>query len=86
MFKHVHLIVGVTGDKETIKYKGKIVMTERERAEMVHHCKWTDEVIMPAPWIITVDFLKEINAHYVAHDDEPYVSAGSGDVYYECKA
>ena len=28
LFKHTHLIVGVSGDKETIEKKGKIVMSE----------------------------------------------------------
>lgn len=76
LFPHVHLIVGVSGDEETISKKGKIVMSERERAETLMHCKWVDEVIMPCPWIITLDFLNKHNIDYVAHDDAPYGSAG----------
>lgn len=49
------------------------------------HCKWVDEVICPCPWIITVDFLKKNNIHYVAHDDLPYVSVGQQDIYYDVK-
>ena len=52
---------------------------------MVKHCKWTDEVICPCPWILTLDFLKENGIHYVTHDDLPYVSAGCEDVYYDVK-
>ena len=33
LYKHVYLIVGVSGDKETIEKKGKIVMNEKERSE-----------------------------------------------------
>lgn len=34
-------------------------MTEEERGESVRHCKWVDEVICPAPWIITKEFIDE---------------------------
>ena len=85
LFKHVYLIVGVSPDWETIEKKGKIVMNENERVEILKHCKWVDEVIMPCPWIITIDFLRQHKIHYVAHDDEPYSSAGSKDIYYDVK-
>lgn len=85
LFPYVHLIVGVSGDKETIEKKGKIVMNERERSEILLHCRWVDEVICPCPWIITLDFLKKHNIHYVAHDDIPYGSVGVEDIYKEIK-
>jgi choline-phosphate cytidylyltransferase len=85
LFPHTHLIVGVSGDQETISKKGKIVMNETERSEMLKHCKWVDEVIMPCPWIITLDFVEKHNIHYVAHDDAPYGSAGQDDIYAEIK-
>ena len=76
LFKHVHLIVGVSGDEETIRKKGKIVMNEQERTEILKHCKWVDEVICPCPWVISLEFLDKHNIHYVAHDDLPYGSVG----------
>mmetsp|Transcript_4653 Transcript_4653/g.7897 ORF Transcript_4653/g.7897 Transcript_4653/m.7897 type:complete len:264 (+) Transcript_4653:225-1016(+) len=85
LFKHTYLIVGVSGDEETIQKKGKIVMSEQERTEILQHCKWVDEVLCPCPWIISVDFLRKHNIHYVAHDDAPYTSAGSTDIYYDVK-
>ena len=85
MYKYVHLIAGVSGDEETWKLKGKTVMTQNGRAESVYHCKWVDEVICPCPWTLTLDFLVKNNIDYVAHDDLPYVSAGSGDIYAEIK-
>ena len=57
LYKHVHLIVGVSGDEETIRKKGKIVMNEKERCDILRHCKWVDEVICPCPWIITKEFM-----------------------------
>ena len=85
LFKHVYLIVGVSGDEETIAKKGKIVMNQEERSEILKHCKWVDEVICPCPWIVTVEFMKQHNIHYVAHDDLPYGSVGQEDIYYEVK-
>ena len=76
LFQHTYLIVGVSGDKETIEKKGKIVMDEQERSEILRHCKWVDEVIMPCPWIVTIDFLRKHNIHYVAHDAVPYTGDG----------
>lgn len=77
--------MGISGDQETIEKKGKIVMNEQERTDILKHCKWVDETICPCPWAVTVDFLKEHNIHYVAHDDLPYGSAGEEDIYYEVK-
>ena len=40
-------------------------MNEVERTEILKHCRWVDEVICPCPWILTVDFLRKNNIHYV---------------------
>lgn len=85
LFKYTYLIVGVAGDKETIEKKGAIVQNEKERSEILLHCKWVDQVIVPCPWIITVDFMLQNGIHYVAHDDIPYTSGGQDDIYYEVK-
>jgi choline-phosphate cytidylyltransferase len=85
LFKHTYLIVGVSPDWEVNQKKGKLVMNEFERVEIIKHCKWVDEVICPCPWVITMDFLKKHNIHYVAHDDIPYTSAGQNDIYAEVK-
>ena len=59
-----------------IEKKGKLVMNEKERCEILEHCKWVDRVLCPCPWVINVDFLRENGIHYVAHDDLPYGSVG----------
>jgi len=56
LFKHTVLVVGVTSDEDTLREKGKQVMTQTERAETLKHCKWVDEVVCPCPWIPTVVF------------------------------
>jgi choline-phosphate cytidylyltransferase len=56
-------------------------MTHAERLEAARHCRWVDEIVEEAPWIITEDFLKKYEIDYVAHDEEAYASAGHDDVY-----
>ena len=85
LFPNVHLIVGVSGDEETIEKKGKIVMNQKERCDILLHCRWVDEIICPCPWVITLDFLEKHNIDFVAHDDAPYGSGDSEDIYAEIK-
>lgn len=80
-FPNTHLLVGVTGDKETHKRKGLTVMSARERADSVRHCKWVDEVIEDCPWVVTPDFLETHQIDYVAHDDIPYGADEGDDIY-----
>lgn len=82
-FPNVYLLVGCCSDALTHKHKGKTVMNEAERYESLRHCKWVDEVIQDAPWVITQEFLDKHNIDYVAHDALPYADAtGAGkDVY-----
>lgn len=83
-FPNTYLLVGVCGDEVTHKFKGKTVMTEAERYESLRHCKWVDEVIPDAPWVITQEFLDKHNIDYVAHDSLPYADAsGAGNDVYE---
>jgi len=48
---------------------------------MIKHIKGVDEVISPAPWELTLEFLDKHNIDYVVHDDIPYNSAGQEDLY-----
>ncbi|XP_024384594.1 choline-phosphate cytidylyltransferase 2 [Physcomitrium patens] len=82
-FPNVYLLVGCCSDVLTHKHKGKTVMNEAERYESLRHCKWVDEVVQDAPWVISQEFLDKHNIDYVAHDALPYADAtGAGnDVY-----
>ncbi|KAG0638000.1 cytidylyltransferase-domain-containing protein [Tuber brumale] len=84
-FPNTYLLVGIPNDTETHKRKGLTVLTDQERAETLRHCKWVDEVIENAPWSVSPEFLAEHSIDYVAHDDEPYASADSDDIYRPCK-
>lgn len=78
---NVQLICGVPSDVETHKRKGLTVLTDKQRCETLEHCKWVDEVIPDAPWCVTTDFLIKHKIDYVAHDDLPYASLDSDDIY-----
>ena len=65
-FSNTYLLVGCCSDAVTHKYKGKTVMTEDERYESLRHCKWVDEVIPDAPWVINQEFLDKHKIDYVA--------------------
>lgn len=82
-FPDVYLIVGVTGDKETHRRKGLTVLSAKERAESVRHCKWVDEVVEDCPWIIAdaPEFIERYKIDYVAHDDIPYGADEGDDIY-----
>ena len=84
-------MVGCCNDELTHRYKGKTVLTEQERYESLRHCKWVDEVVRDAPWVITPEFLAANAIDFVAHDALPYADASgdagaSGDVYGIVKA
>ncbi|KAF1864194.1 hypothetical protein Lal_00048759 [Lupinus albus] len=87
-FPDTYLLVGCCNDETTHKYKGKTVMTESERYESLRHCKWVDEVIPDAPWVVDQHFLDKHNIDYVAHDSLPYAdtSGAANDVYEFVKA
>ncbi|XP_074528724.1 choline-phosphate cytidylyltransferase B-like isoform X2 [Halichoeres trimaculatus] len=85
VFPNTHLIVGVCSDELTHKFKGYTVMTEDERYDALTHCRYVDEVVRDAPWTLTAEFLKKHKIDFVAHDDIPYTSAGSQDVYKHIK-
>ncbi|CAI9754462.1 unnamed protein product [Fraxinus pennsylvanica] len=87
-FPNTYLLVGCCSDEITHTFKGKTVMTESERYESLRHCKWVDEVITDAPWVINQEFLDKHQIDYVAHDSLPYAdTSGAGkDVYEFVKA
>lgn len=59
-------------------------MTEAERYESLRHCKWVDEVIPDAPWVLNQEFIDKHKIDFVAHDSLPYADAsGAGNDVYE---
>ncbi|XP_056600565.1 choline-phosphate cytidylyltransferase A [Triplophysa dalaica] len=85
LFPNTHLIVGVCSDELTHKLKGFTVMNDDERYDAISHCRYVDEVVRNAPWTLTPEFLTKHRIDFVAHDDIPYSSADSDDVYKDIK-
>ncbi|KAK7290006.1 hypothetical protein RIF29_04102 [Crotalaria pallida] len=84
LFPNTYLLVGCCNDEVTHKFKGKTVLNEKERYESLRHCRWVDEVIPDAPWVVTQEFLDKHRIDYVAHDSLPYADAtGAGKDVYE---
>ncbi|OSD03649.1 Nucleotidylyl transferase [Trametes coccinea BRFM310] len=77
----VHLLVGVNSDEQCAQHKNITIMSHSERCEAVRHCRWIDEVIPDAPWVIDAAFIEKHQIDYVAHDEDPYASSGHDDVY-----
>lgn len=71
-FPNTYLIVGVCNDADTCKYKKKTILSNQERCESLRHCKWVDEIVSNAPWIITKEFIEQYEVDFVAHDDALY--------------
>lgn len=81
LLPNVYLVVGVCNDELTQKYKGKTVMTHAERAESLRHCRWVDEVVENAPWVVDQAFLDEHDIDYVAHGDDIIIGPDGNDCY-----
>jgi choline-phosphate cytidylyltransferase len=96
-FPSVYLLVGVNSDEQVRANKARGIMTHAERCvcplhsmksnltpdrlEAARHCRWVDEIVADAPWVIDQAFVDRYQIDYVAHDEDPYVSSGHEDVY-----
>lgn len=85
------VIAGCCNDAMTHQLKGRTVLKDTERYEALRHCKWVDEVITDAPWVLTDEFLEKHAIDFVCHDALPYADASGdaaaedGDVYLQLK-
>jgi len=79
------LVVGVHDDAEIAHHKGPTVMNEQERYKMVRACKWADEVVEGAPYLMTLDTLDKYNCDFCVHGEDISVDAEGRDVYEKVK-
>jgi cytidyltransferase-like protein len=85
-FPSVHLLVGVCSSSLVREHKSNPVFSSSERYESMRHVRWCDEVVEDAPWTVDQDFIDKWQIDYIAHDEEPYASAGKEDVYAYAKS
>ncbi|KAJ8909525.1 hypothetical protein NQ315_016135 [Exocentrus adspersus] len=81
LFENTTLIVGIPSDKLTKELKGDLILSAGERIESLKHCKYVDEIIENAPWVVTPDYLEKYQIDFVAHDNAPYPGVNSEDIY-----
>jgi ethanolamine-phosphate cytidylyltransferase len=83
------LVVGVNEDEDIRKYKGPPTMTTEERTVAVRACKWVDEVVPNAPYVMTDEYLQYIfekyDIDYVVHGDDPCLLPDGSDVFASAK-
>lgn len=61
-------------------------MNESERYEALRHCRYVDEIIVDAPWELNEEYVQQNKIDFIAHDDIPYGSDESNDIYAPWKA
>lgn len=86
LFPNVYLIVGVCNDALTHSKKGRTVMNESERYEALRHCRYVDEIVRDAPWEVDEAYVEKHKIDFIAHDDIPYGTDDSNDIYAPWKA
>lgn len=47
----------------------------------MRHCRWADEILPDAPWVVDQAWLDKHQIDYIAHDEIVYPGAGQDDVY-----
>jgi choline-phosphate cytidylyltransferase len=65
-FPSVRLIVGVFSDELCNQHGSPTCVSHVERCEVVRHCRWVDEVITDAPWVVDESFIVKRKLDYVA--------------------
>ena len=61
------LIIGVISDYHCANYKRQPIINEIDRCEIIKSIKYVDEIVFPAPLIITNDFLNKHHIDLVVH-------------------
>src|SRR5881227_114133 len=65
-----YLIVGVLSDTVATTYKRCPIMTMDERISVIQACRFVDEVIPNAPFVVTSEFLRVHGISLVVHGSD----------------
>lgn len=75
-----HLVVGVLGDETNAAYKRRPIMTLAERVAVIESCRFVDEVVADAPFVVDEGFLDEHAITTVVHGDDLSLD-GAASIY-----
>lgn len=62
-------MVGVFVDELCESHQIPIIWPHVDRCEVLRHCRWVDEVVPDAPWMLDDKFLRAKRIDYVAIDE-----------------
>ena len=65
-----HLLVGICSDEAVQAYKRNPILNADERAASVAGCRYVDEVVPNAPWIMDAAWIEKHQIDVVVHGDD----------------
>ena len=65
-----YMIVGLMSDEDITRWKRPPILNLEDRIAVVAACKFVDEAIPNAPWIIDADWIALHNIDLVVHGDD----------------
>ena len=65
-----YLLAGVCGDDVLVAYKRRPILTMEERVASVAGCRYVDEVLPNAPFIVDGAWIENHNINLVVHGDD----------------
>ncbi len=65
-----YLLVGICSDETVQTSKWKPILNMEERVASVAGCRYVDEVVPDAPWVIDRAWIKKHNIDLVVHGDD----------------
>lgn len=74
------LVVGVNSDEDLLTNKGPTILNQEERAEILRHCKFVDEVVVGTDYTPDFELLKKLNCGFYAHGDDPCFNSEGVDL------
>ena len=65
-----HLLVGISSDETVQANKRSPILTMEERVASVAGCRYVDEVVPNAPWVIDTAWIEKHGIDLVVHGDD----------------
>jgi len=65
-----YLVVGIHADDTLVSYKRRPILTMEERVASVAGCRYVDEVLPNAPFVVDSAWIEKHNIHLVIHGDD----------------